>query len=151
MDEFNLASRFARDEDEAPKRGRIKRLRGRTGVGMEKPAAHDRLIGEGEADVKRGERFNPAEYGGEDSVAPEGADDSIPLPIGEDEEGHQMFGSRTTRPLAPREDIDEDDEAFRDLVDRMEGGSASSGRAAAKRAKMKGKRPLPRREEDEEE
>jgi hypothetical protein len=45
----------------------------------------------------------------------------------------------------------EDDDAFQDLVSRMEGQSASAGRAAAKRAKLKGRRPEPRRFEDEDE
>lgn len=154
MDEFNLAARFAEDEDEAPSRGRgrIKRLRrGRTGVGLEKPVGHGRQFGEGEVEVRKTERVDPSDFGGEDSVAPEGSDDSLPMLIGEDEEGHQMFENRRSRPLAARGDVDEDDDAFRDLVDRMEGGSASAGRAAAKRAKMKGKRPAPRRPEPEEE
>ena len=54
----------------------------------------------------------------------------------------------------PGLDIDvemEDDDAFQDLVSRMEGQSASAGRAAAKHAKLKGRRPEPRRLEDEDE
>ena len=120
MDEFNLASRFASEEDERPMRGRgrVKRLRkGRTGVGMEKP---------------------------EDVIIPE--DEEMPeLPLGDEEENMPLpdFGE------GPEPDIEED-AAFEDLVDRMEGGSASAGRAAARRDKLKGRRPQSRRFEDEE-
>ena len=51
---------------------------------------------------------------------------------------------------APEDEEMEEDETFRDLVDRMEGGSASMGRANARRAKLKGRRPAPRKDEDEE-
>lgn len=51
---------------------------------------------------------------------------------------------------APEDEEMEEDETFRDLVDRMEGGSASMGRANARRAKLKGRRPVPRKDEDEE-
>lgn len=119
MDEFNLASRFAKDEDEEPRRGRgkLKRFRpGKTGVGMEKPADLD--IPEDEEDLPE-----------EDLDTPE----KKPFP---DEE--------------PDLDMEEDD-AFRDLVDRMEGESASAGRASARRAKLKGRRPMPRKEDEDEE
>jgi len=117
MDEFNLASRFAEDEDEVPRRGRgkIKRLRKR-GVGLEKPE---------DVEVPEEEDLDM-----EDEELPD-------LPM--DEGGFPGFG--------PDEDMEED-EAFTDLVDRLEGASASMGR---RRAKMKGRRPAPRGREDEEE
>jgi len=111
MDEFNLASRFAEDEDEAPRRGRgkIKRLRKR-GVGLEKPE-----------DVE---------------IPEEEMDEELPdLPMGGGFPGIEL-----------EEDMEED-EAFDDLVSRLEGSSASAGR---RRAKMKGRRPMPRGREDEE-
>ena len=150
MDEFNLASRFAPEEDEAPRRGRIKRLRpGKTGVGMEKPVGHGKVIGEGSADVERSERVNPADFGGEDFIASEDSLDLDSVEVGEDDEGHPMFENRNRG--VPHKDMPEEDDAFRDLVERMEGESASAGRASARRAKMKNRRPAPRRFEDEEE
>lgn len=120
MDEFNLASRFASEEDEPPRRsrGKLKRLRrGRTGVGLEKPE-----------DL-------PLEPGEEkEDLGPELGDEG------------PAFDSEVSDVGA-----DEEDDAFRDLLDRMEGESASAGRASARRAKLKGRRPAPRRFEDEEE
>lgn len=117
MDEFNLASRFAKDEDEEPRRGRgkLKRFRpGKTGVGMEKPA---------DLDVPEDEKDMPEE------------DLDIPK----------------KKPFPDEEPDMEEDDAFRDLVDRMEGESASAGRASARRAKLKGRRPMPRKEDEDEE
>ena len=136
MDEFNLASRFAKEEDEEPSRGRgkLKRLRpGRTGVGMEKPASHGKVVGEGSVGVEKTE------------IA---ADDMNVRP-GVDEES-EIDSPRRTGTQIPEADMEEDD-AFLDLVDRMEGESASAGRASARRAKLKGRRPMPRKEDEDEE
>ena len=130
MDEFNLAARFAGDEDERPRhgRGKIRRLRrGKTGVGMEKPE-----VLEGPEDE-------------EDLDLPEEGEDLPDLPFGEE-------GDLPDIGEGPDMEEDEEDPAFMDLLDRMESGSASEGRAAAKREKLKGRRPARRKraEEDEE-
>ena len=141
MDEFNLASRFANDEDEVPARGRgkIRRLRRKTGVGMEKPVDIEAPLSEDE------ELPGPEEKLGPDMD--EEADLKLPnRRLGGAAEPALGFDSASDA-IPP----EEEDEAFDDLVSRMEGGSASAGRAAAKRAKLKGRRPAPRMREDEEE
>jgi hypothetical protein len=94
MEELNLASMFAKDDenDPRPNRKRKRPIRARTGVGMEKP--EEPSIDSVEDDL--GEGGEPAE-------------------------------------LAPDEETPEEDEAFEALLSRMEGGSASEGRAAKKR------------------
>lgn len=102
-------------------RGKLKRLRkGKTGVGMEKPT---------DIEIPEEDEEMPEELSGREMP---------PLDLG-------AFGGP-----APEDEELENDEAFRDLVDRMEGGSASMGRANARRAKLKGRRPVPSKNEDEE-
>ena len=113
MDELNLADRFAKKDDErpVPSRGKLKRLRrGKTGVGMEKPQDIDLP---------------------EDREMP--GDEDMPE---EDVEAPRSEMKNLIGEAEDMADIDED-EAFTDLVDRMEGGSASAGRARAKRRAMK--------------
>ena len=99
MDELNLASRFARDEEEDQRPNRKRRPRFHTGVGMEKPEPIDSVEDDaGGVETEPGER-SPAEI----------------------------------RP--------EEDEAFENLVSRMEGASASAGRARKLRAAAKNRKP----------
>ena len=75
----------------------------------------------------------------EDVEVPEDEED-MDLPEGEDMPDLPIGGPEE-EPLD--EDIEEDAN-FLDLLDRMEGGSASAGRADARRRKLKGRRPAPR-------
>lgn len=105
MDEFNLSSRFAQDdeEDQRPNR-RKKKPRFRTGVGMEKPVEETDILDDiGGIETEPGEK-SPAEMPPMDE-------------LGEEEP--------------------EDDEAFDALVSRLEGESASAGRARKRRAAKK--------------
>ncbi|MBP5272213.1 MAG: hypothetical protein ILO43_04520 [Clostridia bacterium] len=111
MDEFNLASRFAQDdeEDQRPNRRR-KKPRFRTGVGMEKPVEETDILDDiGGIETEPGEK-SPAEIPPMDELGEE-----------EPEEG--------------------EDEAFDALVSRLEGESASSGRAKKRRALVKKAKP----------
>ena len=109
MDEFNLASRFAQDDEEDQRPNRRKRKpRFRTGVGMEKPV----------------------EAPEEESVpAEEGESMDMPGPVGDLGGAPELVG-----PELPEEG---EDEAFDALVSRLEGESASAGRAKKRRAAMK--------------
>ena len=122
MDEFNLASLFAGDDENDARPNRKKKpIRGRTGVGMEKPASvmHPRQDGEGEVDVEK------------DEDAGRGFDGPIERPEGEEPDFDEITGREP----------EEEDEAFKSLLDRMTGGSASEGRAAKKR-KLSKEKPL---------
>ena len=112
MDEFNFASRFAQDDEEDQRPNRRKKKpRFRTGVGMEKPVE----IETPEEEMELGEE-GPADLPPIDAgvgLAPE--------PIDAPEEG--------------------EDEAFDALVSRLEGESASAGRAKKRRAVAKKAKP----------
>lgn len=101
MDEFNLADRFAED-DQRPNHFPMKRKKRRfvPGTGMEKP------------------------FDTEDATEREVRD------LGDEENMEDMeeFGE---------EEAPEEDEAFRELVNRMSGGSASEGRAKKRRQMMR--------------
>lgn len=120
MDELNLASRFGPDdeEDQRPNR-RKKKPRFRTGVGMEKPVeAVDEVEDDiGGIEMEPGEERSPAE------MPPMGD-------LGED-----------IGPMLPDEEEPEEDAAFEDLVSRMEGESASAGRAKKRRVLAKKAKP----------
>jgi hypothetical protein len=105
MDELNLASHFAGDDEEDQRPNRRKRKpRFHTGVGMEKPVEEADILDDiGGVEADPGEH-SPAEI-------PAGEPDLMPAP---DEEG--------------------EDDAFEALVGRMEGESASAGRARKRRA-----------------
>lgn len=114
MDEFNLASRFSQDdeEDQRPNR-RKKKPRFRTGVGMEKPVEIE--TPEEEEEMELGEEV-PTDLPPIDAGV-----GLTPDPIDTPEEG--------------------EDEAFDALVSRLEGESASSGRAKKRRAQAKKAKP----------
>jgi hypothetical protein len=104
MDEFNLADRFAED-DQRPNHFPVKRKKRRfvPGTGMQKPFDTE------------DETEHEIHHLGEE----------------EDMEDMEEFGG-------PEEEEPEEDDAFRDLVGRLAGASASEGRAA-KRRKMRAK------------
>ena len=108
MDEFNLSSRFAQDdeEDQRPNR-RKKKPRFRTGVGMEKPAEEDILDDIGGIETEPGEK-SPAEMPPMDELGEEEPEEdeafdalvSPPVPVVPGSAGSQRSPATTVCALS---------------------------------------------------
>ena len=56
-----------------------------------KPVGHKKVVGQGSVAVKKTQRVNPAQYGGEDSVKPASATSGTWKKTGTDAAGHSQY------------------------------------------------------------